>query len=70
MFAGVQWLGLFGAILAPPIAALLVYPLRVAALRRYHAWDVWHDAAFFLLGFAGGGAACWLHWARIATLIG
>jgi O-antigen/teichoic acid export membrane protein len=70
LFAGVTWLGVFGAILAPPVAALAVYPLRVAALRRYHAWDGWHDAAFFLLGFGGGGVACWWHWDRIAQLIG
>ncbi len=69
LFTGVIWLGLFGAIIAPGIAALIAYPLRVAYLRQYKANDPVSDALFLGLGFGLTGLACWLNWEAISTLI-
>lgn len=70
LFGGIGLFGIFGAILAPGIAALLTYPIRVLFLRRYHANDNAADAVFLLAGFTLNGFACWLHWEQIAQLIG
>ena len=70
LFLGITWLGLFGAIIAPAVAALLVYPLRIASVRRYDAWDPVHDALFLGAGGLFGGIACWIHWDRISQLFG
>lgn len=40
---GVIHFGLIGAILAPGVAALLVYPILVNAVGRYDGWDKTHD---------------------------
>lgn len=70
LFIGVTWLGIFGAILAPGLAALITHPLRVAYVRRYKAWDARADIGFLSLGLAVNGFACWLNWDAIIALIG
>lgn len=70
MLAGVYWLGIFGVILAPALATLLVHPLRIFWVRPLKGWDALGDAMF--LSLAGGAAAyaCWLYWDQIAPLMG
>jgi O-antigen/teichoic acid export membrane protein len=70
LFVGIHFWGVFGGIMAPGLAALLTYPIRVRFLRRHHANDNLADAIFLGVGFALNGFACWLHWDRIAQLIG
>ncbi|WP_371060667.1 oligosaccharide flippase family protein [Rhodosalinus sp. 5P4] len=56
---GVMQFGLIGAILAQGLAAILVYPVLIAAVRRYHGWDPLHDLVFgaAALGIAAVGFA-------------
>lgn len=49
LFVGVQAWGLMGAIIAPPLAIVLVYPLTVWFVRRYGVWDPRHDGLYILL---------------------
>ena len=69
LFAGVIWLGLFGAILAPALAALLTHPMRVAFVKRYKAWDQLGESAFLILGLGINGLICWAQWDQISRLI-
>lgn len=43
---GVSQFGLIGAIMAPGLASLMVYPVLVSAVRRYDGWDRTHDLVF------------------------
>jgi O-antigen/teichoic acid export membrane protein len=70
LFVGIHYLGVFGAIIAPGLANLLTYPIRVRFLRRHHGNDNLADAVFLTLGFVLNGFACWLHWDQIVQLIG
>jgi len=70
LFIGITWLGIFGAIVAPGLAALTTYPLRVVYVRIYQAWDARGDLGFMALGFVVNGFACWLYWDDIVRLIG
>lgn len=69
LFAGVIWFGIFGAILAQGLAALVIYPLRTRFITRYAADDPKADAVFLASGFAVNGAACWLHWEEVSKLL-
>ncbi|WP_299410235.1 oligosaccharide flippase family protein [uncultured Roseobacter sp.] len=70
MFAGATWFGIFGVMLAPPIAILLTNPLRIYYVRKYNAWDAKADGFFMTTGFIVNGLACWLHWDEIIKLMG
>lgn len=61
--------GIFGAILAGTITALIVWPLRVAFIRRYRANDHIGDLVFLAVGFALNGGACWLYRDEIMKLM-
>lgn len=69
LFVGISWFGMFGAAFAPGLAILVTYPLRIAYIRRYKAWDPKSDAFFLSIGFLVNGFACWLYWDAIVTLI-
>ncbi|RLJ36202.1 O-antigen/teichoic acid export membrane protein [Litoreibacter meonggei] len=69
LFVGVNWYGLFGAILAPGLAALTTYPMRIVFVARYKANDHWSDLRFLALGLGLTGFACWLHLDDIMALI-
>lgn len=43
---GVNYFGLIGAIIAPGLASLMVYPVLVSAVRRYDGWDRTHDLVY------------------------
>ena len=70
LFPGIVWFGIFGAIIAPGLAALTMYPVWVLAIRRYKALDPKADLAFLALGVAVNGFACWLNRDAILALIG
>lgn len=65
---GVTQFGIIGAILAPGIAAVLVYPMLVSAIRRYQGWDPLHDAVAAAAALLIGAGALWLHWDILADL--
>lgn len=69
LIVGIQLFGVVGAIVAPGLAALLVWPLRMSFLRRYKAWDPVQDIALMGLGLLSCGAACVLHWSEIVALL-
>lgn len=58
---GVQHFGLIAAILAPPIAVLLLYPLNAFLARRQGGWDPLHDGLFAGLALVGGALALWIN---------
>jgi len=68
MFIGVNQIGIAGVILAPAIAPILLYPMRMRFMGLYKAWDPLHDALFMMLGMGSGALACWLHWDAISLL--
>jgi len=69
LFAGIIWWGIFGAIVAPGLASLAIYPIRIVFIHRYKAWDMRGDLGFLAMGGAVNGFACWLYWDAIVTLI-
>ena len=52
LLVGVRELGLLGAILAPPAAILLVYPLTVWMVRPYGMWNLRHDGFYAAMALA------------------
>jgi hypothetical protein len=70
LFASISSIGIVGAELAPGLATLLTYPMRISYTRRYQAWDAKADFGFLALGFAVNGFFVWLYWDSISTLIG
>lgn len=69
LFIGISWLGIFGAIVAPGLAALTTYPLRVRFVRLYGAWDPWGDVVFMVIGIVVTGLAIWGYRESIAQLL-
>ena len=69
LFLGVNLYGIFGAIIAPGIAALLTYPLLARFVRRYSAWDGKGDIAALVFGTLTCGGALWLHWEDVLKLM-
>lgn len=69
LFAGVKLFGVFGALLAPGIAVLVSYPIRLAFSRRYRCWDPLQDFGITLAGLAICAGACLLHGDAILALI-
>jgi O-antigen/teichoic acid export membrane protein len=69
LMIGVQAFGLFGAIIAPPLAVLLVYPMTVWMVRPYGVWDPRHDGLYALLAAVAWGVALSVHSDAIARVI-
>ncbi|WP_368188431.1 oligosaccharide flippase family protein [Aestuariibius sp. HNIBRBA575] len=67
--AGIALFGIPGAILAPTLALLITYPLRIILTHRYGAWDPIGELGALALGFALTGVGCWLHWDAIGQLL-
>lgn len=61
LFGGILFMGIAGALLAPAIASILVYPLLVYLIRPYGGWDPSHDAIFALIGIVSVGLVWMLH---------
>jgi O-antigen/teichoic acid export membrane protein len=70
MLVAVPVHGIGAAIVAPGIAAMVAYPLRIRFVRRHQSWDPLGDLGFLALGLAVNGAACWLVRDQIALLFG
>ncbi|SHH18278.1 Membrane protein involved in the export of O-antigen and teichoic acid [Cognatiyoonia sediminum] len=62
LFAGLTFFGLFGAILAPGIAALTTYPLLVKFVKRYDVWDPIADFSYLAAGLALTMFGCYRNW--------
>jgi O-antigen/teichoic acid export membrane protein len=69
MLVGVNWLGIFGVLIAPALAILMTNPLRIYFVRKHKGWDALSDSGFLALGFSVNGFACWLHWDEILKLM-
>ena len=69
LFVGVQAYGLLGAVIAPPLAMLLVYPLTVFMVRPYGAWDPRHDGLFVLCAAAAWVLVLSIHSDAVGRLI-
>lgn len=69
LLAGLEWAGLFGAVIGQGVARLAIYPATVWLARRVGAWDPVHDMAMAALGLIGGTAVFALHADAIAELM-
>jgi len=61
MLVGVVTVGVVGVILAPALAAMLIYPLRSRYLNLYNADDPVSDMMLLAVSLVLNGYACWLH---------
>ena len=68
IIAGLSLFGMLGAILAPAISTLLVYPLVARYAHRYRAWDPMFDALMLGAGAVMIAVTCWLHLDSILSL--
>ncbi len=69
LYFGILYLGIVGALIAPGIAALVVYPLLAQSTHLYAAWCPKHDAVFAGLGCIIAISALWVNWESIQKLI-
>lgn len=68
LLIGLEWAGLFGALIGQGLAMVAVYPVVIWLSRSTGAWDRLHDAGFALLGLGLVVLAFWLNADAIATL--
>lgn len=66
---GVIQFGLIGAMLAPGLAALVVYPVLISAVRRYDGWDPRHDLVYAALALVIGMLGVWFNHAALSQFI-
>ncbi len=69
VFVGVIQFGLIGAILAPGLAAIMVYPVLISAVRRYDGWDPKHDIICGTIALVIAMTGLWFNHSAIANLI-
>ncbi|WP_300019903.1 oligosaccharide flippase family protein [uncultured Roseobacter sp.] len=62
IFAGITWFGVAGALIAPAVANLLLYPMRARFISRYAAWDIKGDLMLMTLGLVLVLAISWFNW--------
>ncbi|WP_372611189.1 oligosaccharide flippase family protein [Aquicoccus sp.] len=67
---GLEWAGLFGALIGQGVAMVAVYPVVIWLSRSTGAWDRLHDVGFALLGLVLIALAFWLNAEAIAELAG
>jgi O-antigen/teichoic acid export membrane protein len=68
LILSIMQFGLIGAILAPGLAAILVYPILISAVRRYDGWDRTHDIVYATIALIIAAAGVWVNYAAIAQL--
>lgn len=61
--------GLIGVILAPGIAALLVYPILVSAVHRYDGWDKKHDIFYGTVALLIAAIGLWVNQSAVTDLV-
>lgn len=66
---GVVQFGLTGAILAPGLAAILVYPVLISAVRRYDGWDQRHDLVYAAIAVVIAVVGLWVNQEAISLLL-
>lgn len=69
LYVGIRAYGLMGAIVAPGLAVILVYPLNAILARRLNDWAPLHDAAFLLLAALGAAVILWVNGGALAALM-
>jgi O-antigen/teichoic acid export membrane protein len=69
LFFGIRMFGLMGAIVAPALAVLLVYPLIAWMVQRKGVWEPKLDLAFLLVCLAGTALALWINDTVIAQVL-
>lgn len=69
LLVGIQALGLIGAIIAPPLAVLLVYPLIVFYMRRANCWEPKLDGMFLACCAIGAGLVLWVNDTAITLVL-
>ena len=69
LFFGVQAYGSMGAIAAPALATLLVYPLNAMLVHRHAGWDPLHDGAYAVVTLAFGAIVLTVHPDAIARVL-
>ncbi|KPP85341.1 MAG: Membrane protein involved in the export of O-antigen and teichoic acid [Rhodobacteraceae bacterium HLUCCO07] len=67
---GLEWAGLFGALIGQGVAMVAVYPVVIWLSRSTGAWDRLHDVGFALLGLVLIALAFWLNAEAVAELAG
>lgn len=70
LYFGISQFGVVGAALAPAVSSLLYYPIMVAFIRPYKAWDPRHDLLFFALTLALFALGWWINADVIRTVPG
>ena len=68
LLIGLEWAGLFGALIGQGVAMVAVYPVVIWLSRSTGAWDRPHDAGFALAGMGLIVLAFWLNADAIAAL--
>lgn len=66
---GVSRYGLIGALVAPALSALLVYPLTARLAARRGGWDPGLDAAFLGIAALGAVLALWVNQGAVAAVL-
>lgn len=68
LLIGLEWAGLFGALIGQGVAMVAVYPVVIWLSRSTGAWDRLHDAGFALAGVVLVALAFWLNADAIGAL--
>ena len=68
LILGVMHFGILGATLAPGLAAILVYPILVSAVRRYDGWDKTHDLVYGAAALLIAALGLWVNYDAIVML--
>jgi O-antigen/teichoic acid export membrane protein len=69
LFFGIQMYGIMGAIMAPALAVVIVYPLNAMLVNRHGGWNPLHDAAYALVALAILLAVLSLHSDAVARVL-
>ncbi|MCR9140324.1 MAG: oligosaccharide flippase family protein [Alphaproteobacteria bacterium] len=69
LFVGISNFGVIGAIAAPPLATLIVYPLTALLVHRHGCWNPRLDLAFFVFMLAASALTLWINDTAIAQVL-
>jgi O-antigen/teichoic acid export membrane protein len=69
-YFGVVLYGIAGAILAPALSLLIIYPIQAYFTSKYKGWDPVGELGIMFTGFILTGLGCYANWGRISVLIG
>lgn len=69
LLVGIRELGLMGAIIAPPLAVLIIYPMIAFFVRRIGGWEPKLDITFAAICLLGTACALWLNDTAISDVL-